>query len=44
MFSHQGNENQSYIQIPFYSCEKGYHQENKEQQLLPRTGANVCNC
>jgi hypothetical protein len=31
--SHQGNANESYIEIPFHSSQSDYHQENKQQTL-----------
>jgi hypothetical protein len=31
ILSHKGNANQNYIEIPFYPCQNGYHQENKKQ-------------
>jgi hypothetical protein len=36
IFSHQGNANQSYIEILPYPSRNGYHQENKQQQMLAR--------
>jgi hypothetical protein len=34
--SHQGNANQSYIEILFHPCQNGYHKESKQQQMLVR--------
>jgi hypothetical protein len=31
---HKGNANQNYIKIPAVSCQNGYHQEHKKQQML----------
>jgi hypothetical protein len=33
IFSHQGNANQDYIEIPSHSSHNGYHQENKKPQI-----------
>jgi hypothetical protein len=34
IFSCQGNANQNYIEIPIHTSQNGYHQENKQQQML----------
>jgi chorismate mutase len=33
---HKGNANQNHIKIPPYSCQNGYYEENKQQQMLAR--------
>jgi hypothetical protein len=33
---HKGNANQNHIKIPPHSCENGYYQEHKQQQMLVR--------
>jgi hypothetical protein len=33
---HKRNANQNYIKIPPQSCENGYHQDHKQQQMLAR--------
>jgi hypothetical protein len=33
---HKWNANQNHIKIPSHSCENGYHQEHKQQQMLAR--------
>jgi hypothetical protein len=36
IFIHKGNANQNSTEIPFYPSQHGYHQENKQQQILVR--------
>jgi hypothetical protein len=35
---HKENANQNHIKIPPHSCQNGYHQEHKQQQMLARVG------
>jgi hypothetical protein len=36
ILSHWGNANQNHTEIPFHPIPNGYHQENKQQQMLVR--------
>jgi hypothetical protein len=36
ILSHQGHADQNYTEIPLHYSQNGYHQENKEQQMLVR--------
>jgi hypothetical protein len=36
IFSYQGNANASHTKIPLHPDQNGYHQENKQQQMLVR--------
>ena len=33
---HQGNTNQNHKEIPPYTCQNGYHQQLRQQQMLVR--------
>jgi hypothetical protein len=35
-FSHQGNANESYIEIPSLPSQNGNYEENQKQQMLVR--------
>jgi hypothetical protein len=41
IFSHQGNVNQNDTEIPSHPSQNGYHQENKQPQILARTWCGV---
>jgi hypothetical protein len=36
ILSYRGKANQNYIEIPSHPNQNGYHQENKQQQMLVR--------
>jgi hypothetical protein len=36
IFSHKGNANQKYSEIPSHSSQNGNHQENNQQQMLAK--------
>jgi hypothetical protein len=36
IFSHKGNESQKQNETPSHPSQNGYHQENKQQQMLAR--------
>jgi hypothetical protein len=38
--THKGNVNQNHIKILPHSCENGYHQEHRQQEMLVR----MCVC
>jgi hypothetical protein len=44
IFGHQGDANQNYIKIPSHPSQSGYHQENKQEQMLVRMQGKKNHC
>jgi hypothetical protein len=44
ILSHKGNANQNDTEIPSHTSQNGYHQENKQQQMLVRMWGELNSC
>ena len=41
LINHQGNANKNHKKLSPHTCQNGYHQVDKRQQVLARTGEKV---